>query len=70
VIDKVVETKSKKYTYNIVGIAGEYSSIPYVESRYSKENGNGKNTEVSEIISPPFVFGGHVVNIRYDSIVS
>lgn len=68
--DKLVETKNMKYKYNIVGIAGEYSDVPYIEIRYTKDNGSAQNIEVKEMVSPPFVFGGHKINIRYDSIVS
>lgn len=69
VIDKVAETKCIQYKYNIVGIAGEPSAIPYIEIQYTKDNGSGHNVIESKRISPPFVFGGHKVNICYDSIV-
>jgi len=58
-----------KMKYNIVGIVGEASSTPYVEIQYVKDDGYGHNVTEKKMVSPPFVFGGHLVNIRYDSIV-
>jgi len=67
--DKVIATKSTKMKYNIVGIVGEASDTPYIEVQYVKDDGYGQNVTERKMVSPPFVFGGHLVNIRYDSIV-
>jgi len=67
--DKLIATKSMKMKYNIVGIAGEASDTPYIEVQYVKDDGYGQNVTEKKMVSPPFVFGGHLVNIRYDSIV-
>jgi len=67
--DKVIATKSMKMKYNIVGIVGETSDAPYIEVQYVKDDGYGQNVTERKMVSPPFVFGGHLVNVRYDSIV-
>jgi len=56
--------------YNVVGIVGEASDTPYIEVQYVKDDGHGQNVTERKMVVPPFVFGGHLVNIRYDSVVS
>lgn len=67
---KYVATVTKKCNYNVIGISGPQSEKPYVEIQYNKDDGNGNNVLVSELVSPPFLFGGQKVNILCDSILS
>ncbi|MDR0746129.1 MAG: hypothetical protein LBF17_06520, partial [Mediterranea sp.] len=67
--EKYVATLSKKYKYNIVGISGPQSVTPYIELRYCKVDEQGENVMVSEMVSSPFLMGGHEVNILCDSVI-
>lgn len=67
--EKFITTITKECNYNIIGISGPWSEEPYVEIQYYKDDGNGNNVLVSEMTSPPFLFGGHKVNILCDSII-
>jgi hypothetical protein len=68
--EKYMATVAKECNYNVIGISGPPSEKPYVEIQYNKDDGNGNNVLVSEMVSPPFLFGGHKVNILCDSIIS
>src|SRR5574344_154661 len=67
--ERFAATIAKECNYNVIGISGAPSENPYVEIQYNKDDGNGNNILVSEMVSPPFLFGGHKVNILCDSIL-
>lgn len=66
--EKFVKTKKTKLKYNLIGVVGESSGTPYIEVEYSEDNGNGENKVVKKMLSPPFLIGGHFVNVLYDSM--
>ncbi|GHT52454.1 hypothetical protein AGMMS49982_12730 [Bacteroidia bacterium] len=63
-----VAAKSKGYKTNIVGIAGQASTEPYIEIIYSVANGTEGNITKSVMVSPPYIFENNSVNIVYDSL--
>jgi len=53
---------------NVIGIAGEASTEPYIEIRYSvADEGNpGFNKTASIMVSPPYIFQNDAVNMTYE----
>lgn len=67
--EKLIATLTKKCDYNLIGISGPYSTEPYVEVEYCKDDGRGNNIIVSEMVTPPVLLGGHKINVLCDSII-
>jgi len=55
---------------NIIGIAGEYSSEPYIEIQYSMadEEKSEYNKTVNIMVSPPYVFKNDKVYMTYEYV--
>lgn len=67
--DILIDTKTKNYRTNIVGITGETSVEPYIEIQYSEADAMRGNVTKSIMVSPPYIFENKNVNIVYDSII-
>jgi hypothetical protein len=67
--ERQVGTAEKQSKYNLIGISGPASSTPYIEIQYTADDGSGHNVTVSKMVSPPFLFGDHEVNIACDSVI-
>jgi hypothetical protein len=65
--DTTSETRTRLHRTNLVGIAGEPSTEPYIEIQYSKADltAFGVNKTETLLVTPPYLFQNNQVYMKY-----